>query len=266
LDSAAKDAILRKGIENCYSTPGESMVDLHCHILPNVDDGASSLDEALSMAEFCVAEGITHIFATPHCHRYIHLLRADVLPQVAALNSQLDSANIPLTILPGSEIQVTDTTEYRREFEAGLFCHLGDGRAFTLLEFSWTRKQFPPDAVALIDWIRAQGMRPILAHPERTDYFWKEPALLQELVEAGAWVQITVDSLLGNFGPGPRAAGESLLRQYQEVVLATDAHNMIRCSGLAAGYAWVKQHFGQQRSDDLLARANQVLVSTHESG
>jgi protein-tyrosine phosphatase len=123
------------------------MVDLHSHILPKVDDGPATLDETLKLARFCVADGITFVVATPHCHRYVHLLRADVLPQVAQLNSELESATIPLTILPGSEIQVTDTTAYRREFEAGLYCHLGDGRAFTLLEFNWAREQFPPDAV-----------------------------------------------------------------------------------------------------------------------
>jgi tyrosine-protein phosphatase YwqE len=105
------------------------MVDLHSHILPQVDDGAGSLDEALAMARFCVTDGITHVFATPHCHRCVHLLRADVCPLVAQLNSQLEAAKIPLTILPGSEIQVTDTMAYRREFEAGLYCHLGDGRS-----------------------------------------------------------------------------------------------------------------------------------------
>ena len=74
------------------------------------------------------------------------LLRADVLPHVARLNDELAAAGIPLSVLPGSEIQVTDTAAYRREFEAGLYCHLGDGRAFTLLEFSWKPEQYPPDA------------------------------------------------------------------------------------------------------------------------
>ena len=239
------------------------MVDLHCHILPKVDDGPATLDETLKMARFCVEDGITHIVATPHCHRDVHLLRADVLPRVAQLNSELESATIPLSILPGSEIQVTDTTAYRREFEAGLYCHLGDGRDFTLLEFNWAREQFPPDAASLIDWIRAQGMTPILAHPERFDFFRKEPALLRALIEAGAWVQVTVDSLLGNHGPAPKVSGEAILRAYHDAVLATDAHNIRRCSGLSAGYAWVREHLGQQRADDLRARADQVLVLCH---
>jgi protein-tyrosine phosphatase len=236
------------------------MLDLHFHILPNVDDGPESLEVSLQMARFCVADGITHITATPHCHRYIHLLRADVLPRVAQLNRDLESAGIPLTILPGSEIQVTDTAAYRREFEAGLFCHLGDGQAFTLLEFNWARDLFPPDAAALITWIRNQGMTPIVAHPERHDYFAQEPELLQEVIDAGAWMQITVDSLLGNHGLAARRAGEALLNEYPEAVLASDAHNLKRCSGMSAGYAWVAEHLGPQRANDLRTRSDLVLA------
>lgn len=242
-------------------TTREPMIDLHCHILPGVDDGPASLEEALAMIRFCIADGITHIFATPHCHRYVHLLKDQVLPEVAQLNHQLEAAQLPLTILPGSEIQVTDTMAYRREFEAGVYCHLGDGQSFTLLEFNWERQQFPSDAAALIGWIRERGMTPILAHPERHDFFGKEPGLLQALVEAGAWVQVTVDSLLGNHGPAPQVAGEVILRTYPDAVLATDAHNPARCSGLSAGYAWVQEHLGPERSNDLRARANQVLAS-----
>lgn len=213
------------------------------------------------MARFCVSDGITHIIATPHCHRYIHLLRADILPRVKEVNSQLFSANIPLTILPGSEIQVTDTLAYRREFESGVYCHLGDGRSFTLLEFNWSRDLFPKDAAELVQWIRSQGMIPILAHPERHPYFSLEPALLQALVDAGAWIQITVDSLLGNHGPAPQTAGEHLLGIYYDAVLATDAHNMVRCSGLSAGYSWVKSHLGNERCNNLINRIQKVLNS-----
>lgn len=236
------------------------MVDLHCHILPSVDDGPATLDVSLAMARFCVADGITHIVATPHCHRYVHLLKADIVPRVLQLNADLKVAQVPLTILPGSEIQVTDTAEYRREFEADLYCHLGNGREYTLLEFNWMREQFPPDAAGLVGWIRKQGTIPILAHPERYDYFEKEPELLPALVDAGAWLQITVDSLLGNHGPAPKVAGEAMLRSYPDAILATDAHNMRRCSGLSLGYRWAGETLGPERSEDLRIRADRVLT------
>src|SRR4029078_6286303 len=74
---------------------GPPTFDLHCHILPGVDDGAQSLEEALAMARLYVADGVTCVVATPHCHRYVHLLRRDVVPAVARLNDELRSAAIP---------------------------------------------------------------------------------------------------------------------------------------------------------------------------
>jgi protein-tyrosine phosphatase len=237
------------------------MFDLHCHILPGVDDGAASLEEALAMARFCVRDGITHVVATPHCHRHCRLLRADILPHVARLNEELAGAGVPLTVLPGSEVQVTDSAAYRRECAAGLYCHLGDGPAFTLLEFNWKPEQYPADATELVGWLRERGTTPIIAHPERHGFFTDDPGRLRALADAGAWIQVTVDSLLGNHGSAPRSAGEALLRDYPNAVLASDAHNLRRCSGLSAGYAWVRERFGSERADELRARADQVLAA-----
>jgi protein-tyrosine phosphatase len=237
------------------------MLDLHCHILPGVDDGAASLHEALAMARFCVRDGITHITATPHCNRSLRWLRGDILPHVARFNDELSQADVPLTVLPGAEIQVVDTTEYRRDFEAGLFCHLGDRPDFTLLEFGWKADAYPPDAVELVRWLRGRGTTPIVAHPERHGYFRDDPARLRALVQAGAWLQVTVDSLLGNHGAAPQSNGEELLRAYSEVVLATDAHNLRRCSGLSVGYDRVRDRFGAGRADSLRIRADAVLTA-----
>jgi protein-tyrosine phosphatase len=236
------------------------MLDLHCHILPGVDDGPASLDEAMAMARFCVRDGITHITATPHCHRFLRLLRADILPHVARFNEELARTGVPLVVLPGSEVQVTDTAAYRSDFEAGLYCHLGDGRAFTLLELSWKEELYPADAPELVQWLCERGTTPIVAHPERYAFFWKDPARLRALTDAGAWLQVTVDSLLGNHGAGPRSAGEELLRAYPEVVLATDAHSLQRCSGLSVGYAWVRDRLGETRARDLRERSDRVLA------
>jgi protein-tyrosine phosphatase len=237
------------------------MLDLHCHILPGIDDGAASLEEALAMARICVRDGITHITATPHCNRSLRLLRDDILPHVAQFNVELARAGVPLTILPGSEIQVTDTAAYRRDFEAGLYCHLGDGSAYTLLEFNWHGELYPPDAPELVAWLRARGMTPIVAHPERQAFLHAHPGRLQELVKAGAWLQITVDSLLGNHGQTAQTAGEQLVAAFPEAVLSTDAHNLQRCSGLAAGFAWVRDRFGAPRAAEFQARADQVLAA-----
>lgn len=235
------------------------MLDLHCHILPEVDDGAKSLDVALAMARFYVADGVTHVVATPHCNRTWRLLRADVTPRVAALNAALKHENIPLVVLPGSEIQVADSAAYRQEFAAGLYCHLGDRPAFTLLEFNWVPRNYPADAVALVRWLRDRGTTPIVAHPERHDFFVHDRVRLRKLVEAGAWVQITVDSLQGVNGPTAAAAGEEMLKAYPNAVLSSDAHSMRRCSGLAVGFAWVRERLGAEREAELRANAATVL-------
>jgi len=235
------------------------LLDPHCHILPNVDDGAGSLEESLGMARICVQDSISHVVATPHHHLYTQLPRADILRHAARLNEELVRAAVPLTILPGSEIQVTDTSEYRSDFEAGRYCHLGDGRAFTLFELGWEDELYPHEAPELIGWLRGRGMTPIVAHPERHGFFARDPARLRALVEAGAWLQVTVDSLLGNHGSAPRSSGELMLRTYPEVILATDAHNLWRCSGLSAGYAWVRDRLGVERCEDLQTRADRVL-------
>jgi protein-tyrosine phosphatase len=235
------------------------MLDIHCHILPGVDDGPRSLDEALAVARFCERDGITHIVATPHCHHQLHLLRADILPHVARFNEELRAERIALEVLPGSEIQLTDVAAYRREYEGGLFCHLGDDPGFTLLEFSWHERRYPADAPGQVIWLLEHGTQPIIAHPERHDFFQQFPDRLSALVEAGAWLQITVDSLLGNHGPRPRSAGWKLLDTYTEAVLATDAHRPTRCSGLSIGYQMVSEQRGAARAANLRARADSIL-------
>lgn len=242
------------------------MLDLHCHILPGVDDGAKSLDISLAMARFYAADGVTHVVATPHCNRAWHNLRADVVPRVRQLNDHLAAHGVPLTVLPGSEIQVVDSAEYRREYAAGLYCHLGDRPAFTLLEFNWVEKNYPPDAVELVRWLRDRGTTPIVAHPERHDFFTREPTRLRSLVDAGAWVQITVDSLLGVNGPTAKAAGEAMLRTYPDAVLASDAHSLRRCSGLRVGFVLVADWLGPEREQQLRANADRVLAAMTAAG
>lgn len=235
------------------------MLDLHCHILPDLDDGPKTLDEALEVARFCVNDGITHIIATPHCHHILHLLRADILPRVIAFQAELNAAEIPLTIFPGSEIRTNDIALFRREYDEGLLCHLGDNPAYSLLEFSWRGEDYPDNAPAQVRWLLEHGTQPIIAHPERHSFFQNNRERLHALVEAGAWLQITVDSMLGNNGERPQRAAEDYLLFYPNCVLATDAHRLSRCSGLSRGYDLVREQLGEGRESDLRERSDGIL-------
>jgi protein-tyrosine phosphatase len=234
------------------------VIDLHCHILPGVDDGPPTLDEALAVARLLVADGITHVTATPHCHRHLRLLRADILPHVARFNDELRRAGISLAVLPGSEIQLTDEAAYRRDYEAGVLCHLGDRPDFTLLEVPWREESYPRGAAKHMRWLRERGTTPLVAHPERHGYLRDDPGRLAGLVGAGAWLQVTVDSLLGRNGPEADQAAEAILRAYPDCVLSTDAHGPQRCSGLAIGYRLVAQRLGAGRAEGLRERSEHI--------
>lgn len=184
-----------------------------------------------------------------------------VLPHVLQFNEDLIENDIRLTVLPGSEVQVFDSAQYRREYEEGVYCHLGDSLTFTLLEFAWDERRYPPDAPDLIAWLRDRRMTPIIAHPERYKFFRDNPGRLRAVSDAGAWLQVTVDSLLGNHGEMPKTLGVELLDEYRDVVLATDAHNVRRCSGMSVGYAYVRELFGIEREEDLRDRSERILTS-----
>ena len=154
---------------------------------------------------------------------------------------------------------MTDVAEFQRIYEAGAYCHLGDNPVFSLLEFAWQVKRYPADVPELIRWLIEHGTRRIIAHPERYGFFRENPDWLRAIADGGAWLQITVDSLLGNHGVDPQTAGWDLLGTYKEAVLATDAHRPSRCSGLSIGYKWVGERLGAARADDLLDRADQIL-------
>ena len=127
-------------------------------------------------------------------------------------------------------------------------------------------KDNPPDAPELVTWLRDRGMTPIVAHPERYKFFRDDPARMKPLADGGAWFQVTVDSLLGNHGDMARMMGEQVLADYSDVVLSTDTHNLGRCSGLSAGYAWVREHMGADREADLRERSNRVLAAISPAG
>jgi len=151
------------------------------------------------------------------------MLRADVLPHVARLNEELAGAGIPLAILAGSEIQVTDSAAYRREWGGRPVLPPGRRSTFTLLEFNWKPEQYPADAAELVGWLRARGMT--RSSPTRSARSTDDPERVASAGRAGAWLQVNGRfRLLATMGPAPRSSGESLLRTYPEIVLA------IRCS------------------------------------
>ena len=154
------------------------MIDLHTHILPGLDDGARTLEDAVAMARVFVAEGVTVVAATPHVRDDFPTSANVMLHSVAALRRVLDEAEIPLTLLPGAEVAVDwvarlDDDELRRLSLAG------SGR-YVLVETPY--RGWPVELLERLLRLRAAGFTPVLAHPERNPVVQATPSLLAPLV------------------------------------------------------------------------------------
>jgi len=201
------------------------MIDLHCHILPFVDDGAQDIAESLALATAAVADGITHAVLTPHLHpgRWENGL-ASLLPRFNAFKAMIASSGLPLTLSLGAEVRLLP--ESLAMIEKGEVPMLGtwEGERVMLLEFP--HEQVPVGALNAVKWLRARGIRPLLAHPERNRDLMREPGRIDAFVEAGCLLQVTAGSVVGAFGAPAQALAKLLLDAGRVTVVASDAHNI----------------------------------------
>ena len=197
-----------------------SFVDIHCHLLPSIDDGAKSWDDALAMARMAVADGTELIIATPHqLGSYQHNTGELIRERVAQMNQTLEQNSIPLKVLPGGDVRIEADMLPKLKSEEVL--SLGDQKRHVLLELPH-EMYFPLEPV--LEGLRQIGMRGILSHPERNQGLLKQQELIASLVDAGCYMQVTAGSLSGTFGPNCQAFAESMIAQRQVHFIATDAH------------------------------------------
>lgn len=191
------------------------MIDIHCHILPHLDDGPSTLDTALHMAAIAAGDGIRSIIATPHTDGF----RVDatrVHKAVGRLNDALQKNDIEVEIITGYEIPsfLLD--------RLALTHTLAQSR-YVLLEFPHTH--LPADAQITISTVRGLGLYPIIAHPERNPDVIVSPNRLRELVAAGALVQLTAASVVGAIDLEVERCSHYLLQNHLAHFIATDSHS-----------------------------------------
>ena len=198
------------------------MIDLHAHLLPGVDDGPTTWDEALEMVRMAAADGVTAMVATSHMmpgDAYPNT-RERLLALTAELRERVRAEGIAMDIYPGAEVFVTlDTAERLARGELLTYC---DANRYLLLEMPAT--EMPAHAVNVIDDLRLQGVTPIIAHPERNLDIIQRPSRAQALVERGALLQVTASSLRA--APPVRAAARFLMGRGLVHFLASDAHGI----------------------------------------
>ena len=199
------------------------MIDTHFHILPGIDDGPESLDDAVELGRAALAAGTRVIAATSHIDHGFAVEIAGLAAAREAVTSALAQADVGVEVVRGGEIALSRLVDLTDDELSEL--RLGAGRHL-LVECPFTPAV--GDMEPLVRGLRARGFETLLAHPERCPAFLREPARVGALVEAGALVQVTAGSLRGDFGSTVRRFAVAMLREGVAHCLASDAHDLRR--------------------------------------
>lgn len=233
------------------------MFDLHCHILPGVDDGAQTLDDSIEMAKAAVSEGITHILATPHHHKLQWFNdKNEVVQKVSEFQAELDNQKIDLTIFPGQEISLYG--ELLTDIESDNILYTDESCTYILIEFPTA--SIPSYAEQLFYDLQSHGKTPIIVHPERNHSILEHPNRLKNFVDKGALAQLTAASYTGKFGKKIEKLSKQLIETNLIHFIASDAHNVTNRSFhmkeaydlLAKEYGRSKRNAFHQTTKDLL--------------
>ncbi len=199
------------------------MIDVHSHLLPNIDDGSSSMAHSLDLARAAVADGITHALMTPHHMNGRYTNHADdVIARTEAFQDALNQHNIPLTVYPCQEVHLNgglidaiDNDDILTTDESG---------TYILIEFP--HDDVPTYAANMLFEVMQRGMTPVIVHPERNERLMAHPELLFDLINRGCLSQITASSYVGTFGKKVQAFADDIIAHGMGHVFASDAHHM----------------------------------------
>ncbi|MCR6702423.1 MAG: hypothetical protein NVV68_15290 [Dokdonella sp.] len=206
------------------------MIDLHCHLLPGIDDGATDLDASIAMARIASADGIRVAACTPHDYPGLYDNgAAQIRAAVARLQSALSDEGIPLTLLAGADVHL----------RPGLIGLVRDGSVATLAGSRYLLLE-PPHHVApprfedTLAALMAAGIVPVITHPERLSWVEYHYATFVNAAGRGVWLQVTAGALTGRFGQRARYWAERFVGEGHVHLLATDAHDAKRRPPLLA--------------------------------
>jgi len=201
------------------------MIDIHCHILPNIDDGPSSMDESIAMARIAMGDGIHTIVATPHTLNgvYINTVQ-DVIEKVAELHAALARNDIQIQVCPGADVHICPQLVDRIRAEQA--CTINNGNKYIILELP--SQMIPAGLKEELFQLKLKGITPIISHPERIALIQHDRTIMKELVSMGALGQVTAMSVTGDFGVQVQQTAKELISERLVHIIATDAHS---CDG-----------------------------------
>jgi protein-tyrosine phosphatase len=222
------------------------MVDLHCHILFGLDDGPKLLEDSLAMAEDAIADGITHVVATPHCSSQFLFDFAAVQAKRDALDEKLHGR---LKLATGCDFHLNHENLLAIRKHPEPFCI--NQKDYLLVEFN--EFSIPPAMDQTLHELQLAGLRPIITHPERNPILRSQPERLLHWVRLGCFAQITAGSLSGVFGPGAKEDAWNWLTGGLIHFVSSDAHNTARRPlKLRFAYDSIAQQLGEETARALL--------------
>jgi protein-tyrosine phosphatase len=218
------------------------MVDLHCHILPGIDDGAATAEESMAMAESAIADGITHVVATPHSSSHYHFDFSQVRQLRDELQKQVGDR---LKIATGCDFHLNPENLAALHKNPQQYCI--NQHEYLLVEFN--EFSIPPSIDQTLHEIQLAGIQPIITHPERNGILRTRPERLKKWVQQGCFAQVTGGSLTGVFGAGAQQDALRWIREGLIHFVASDAHNTRRRPlRLQPAYDVVVDQFGQEKA------------------
>lgn len=228
------------------------MIDIHCHLLPGIDDGPQNIDDALALARAAVADGVSHAVVTPHVFPgRFNNVRSSIEFEHQRFASLLKVKKIPLKLSFSGEVRLDGSLLEMLERDEIPF--LGQCGAYRTILLELPDSQIPLGTMALMRHLVAQGIRPVIAHPERNKAVMETPERAEQFIDAGCFLQITAGSLLGQFGPRVGAAADFLLGKAWVSAVASDAHNLDgRRHRMSEACVVLEQRFGRDTALSLL--------------
>ncbi|KAB2336556.1 tyrosine protein phosphatase [Cytobacillus depressus] len=218
------------------------MIDIHCHILAEVDDGSKDLNDSLAMAKAAVNEGIHTIIATPHHKNGAYEnTKKQILHKVEEFNTVLKKENIPLTVLPGQEPRIYG--EILEDYQKGDILTLANGGQYLFIELP--SGHVPRYTEQLLYEIQMAGLIPIIVHPERNSEMIENPDILYQLVKRGSLTQVTASSIAGYFGKKIKKFSLQLIDANLTHFVSSDAHNISnRSFKMAEAFDEIEKKYG----------------------
>ena len=233
------------------------MLDLHCHILPGLDDGPKTMVESLAMCRAAAADGVHAIVATPHRGNPVgNTTGAQVLKAIKKLKNTLKKREIPIEILPGHEIRVNQNLI--NDIDKGKALTLNNKKKYVLLELPF--ESVPFYVFDVLARLKEKGITAIIAHPERNTQIQADKRVMKRLIKASALSQITGGSLLGEFGPAALRSAVELLKSGLVRVLASDSHSPDRPPVLTKAIAAAAKIVGEKKAKILVTDNPQKIV------